>query len=117
ETNAANFLIVERGIIVSPTTANTLPGISRATVIELAGKLGMPLIERDIQIFSVLNADEAFLSSTPYCLMPVTRFNGVPIRDGKPGPVYQQLIQAWSQEVGLDIQRQILERGERMEGR
>ena len=36
ETNAANFLIVDRGAIISPTLANTLPGISRALIIELA---------------------------------------------------------------------------------
>ena len=46
ETSGANFLIVENGAIVSPTTVNTLPGISRAMVIELAAKLGIPFIER-----------------------------------------------------------------------
>src|SRR5262249_54840635 len=60
ETAAANFLMVESGTIVSPTLVNTLPGISRATVIELAGKLGIPFVERDIQVFTAVNADEAF---------------------------------------------------------
>lgn len=108
ETSAANFLLVERGTIVSPTLTNTLPGISRSTVIELAGKLGIPLVERDIQVFNVINADEAFLSSTPYCLMPVTRINGVTIGDGEPGPLFRRLIDAWSQKIGLDIVQQIL---------
>src|SRR5439155_9132726 len=106
ETNAANFLIVERGTLVSPSTVNTLPGISRATVIELAKKMGIPFVERDIQVFNALNAEEAFLSSTPYCLMPVTRINGISIGDGTPGPIYRQLIEAWSGEVGLDIHKQ-----------
>jgi branched-subunit amino acid aminotransferase/4-amino-4-deoxychorismate lyase len=109
ETGAANFLMVERGTIVSPTLVNTLPGISRATVMELAGKLGIPFVERDIQVFTVINADEAFTTSTPYCLMPVTRINGVPIGNGKPGPVFRRLIDAWSQEVGLDIAKQMVE--------
>jgi len=113
ETSGANFLIVERGTIVSPTLRNTLPGVSRATVIELAAALGIPFVERDIQVFSVMNADEAFLSSTPFCLMPVTRFNGVPIADGKPGPVYRRLLQAWSQKVGVDILGQIIEGAKR----
>src|SRR5262249_51234112 len=108
ETSAANFLIVERGTIVSPTLNNTLPGISRATVIELADKMGIPFVERDFQVFNAINAEEAFLSSTPYCLMPVTRINGIPIGDGTPGPIYRRLIEAWSKEVGLDIRRQIL---------
>jgi len=107
ETSGANFLIVERGAIVSPTLRNTLPGISRATVIELASKLGIPFVERDLQVYSVINADEAFLASTPYCLMPVTRINGVPIGDGRPGPVVRRLLDAWNELVGLDIYAQI----------
>lgn len=107
ETGGANFLIVECGTIVSPTTVNTLPGISRATVMELAAKLKIPFVEKDIQVHSVMNADEAFTASTPYCLMPVTKINGVAIGDGKPGPVWRRLLAAWSELAGVDIERQI----------
>lgn len=107
ETSAANFLIVERGTLVSPTTVSTLPGISRAMVIELAGKLGIPFVERDFQVFNVINADEAFMTSTPYCLMPVTKINGLPIGNGEPGPLTRRLLAAWSAAVGLDIEKQI----------
>lgn len=103
ETSGANFLIVERGTIVSPTLRNILPGISRQTVIELAARLDIPFVERDIQVHSVMNADEAFLASTPFCLMPVTRINGVAIADGRPGPLYRQLMEAWSAAIGVDI--------------
>jgi branched-chain amino acid aminotransferase len=109
ETGGANFLIVRGGTIESPTTVNTLPGISRQMVIELAGKLGIPFVERDLQVFDVVNADEALTTSTPYCLMPVTRINGLPIGDGRPGPMFRRLLAAWSEAVGLDIERQILE--------
>jgi branched-subunit amino acid aminotransferase/4-amino-4-deoxychorismate lyase len=109
ETSTANFLIVERGMIVSPTTVNTLPGTSRAMVIELAGKLGVPFVERDLQVYHAMNADEAFLTSTPYCLMPVTKINGVAIGNGTPGPLARRLLAAWSKEVGLDIEMQIQE--------
>ncbi len=108
ETSGANFLLVEGGTIVSPTTVNILPGISRATVIELAGKLGIGFVERDVQVYNVINADEAFTASTPYCLLPVTRINGVPIGDGQPGPVFRRLLAAWSEMVGLDIEKQVL---------
>lgn len=103
ETSGANFLIVEQGTIVSPTLRNTLPGISRATVIELSAKLGIPFVERDIQVHSVINADEAFLSSTPFCLLPVTKINGVTIGDGQPGPIYRRLMTAWNELVGMDV--------------
>lgn len=109
ETSTANFLIVERGTIVSPTPVNILPGISRAMVVELAERLGIPFVERDLQVDSVMNADEAFLTSTSFCLMPVTKINGVAIGDGKPGMLTRRLLQAWSAEVGLDIEKQIQE--------
>jgi branched-chain amino acid aminotransferase len=106
ETSGANFLMVERGVIVSPTLRNILPGISRQTVIELAAKLGLAFVERDIQVHSVMNADEALLASTPFCLLPVTRINGVTIGPGQPGPIFQRLIAAWSELVGTDIAEQ-----------
>lgn len=107
ETSGANFLVVQDGAIVSPTTVNTLPGISRAMVIELARQLEIRFVERDMQVYDVINASEAFTASTPYCLLPVTRINGLPIGDGRPGPVFQRLMEAWSVAVGVDIAAQI----------
>ena len=76
-------------------------------MIELAAKLGIPFVERDVQVYSVINADEAFLASTPYCLMPVTRINGVAIGDGRPGPVLRRLLEAGNETVELYIYAQI----------
>jgi len=109
ETNTANFLMVERGGIVSPPLTATLAGISRDTVGKLAGRLGIPFTERALRLPDLAGADEAFLTSTPYCLMPVTRINGRPVGTGQPGPTYRRLLDAWSREVGLDIERQIRE--------
>src|SRR5262249_14834684 len=50
ETNAANFLIIEKGTIVSPRFSATLPGISRAVVVELASNLSIPFEESDISV-------------------------------------------------------------------
>jgi branched-chain amino acid aminotransferase len=109
ETGAANFLMVEGDTIVSPSLRNTLPGVSRATVIELAARLGIPFAVRDFQVFDAVNANEAFLASTPYCLMSVTKINGTQIGTGKPGAIYGRLVKAWSELVGLDIVQQVVE--------
>jgi branched-subunit amino acid aminotransferase/4-amino-4-deoxychorismate lyase len=111
ETSTANVLIVMDGVIVTPSRTRVLPGISLAFVHELAAKLKIPFQERELQVADATQADEAFLSSTPYCLMPVTRLNNRRIADGQPGPIYRRLLDAWSLEVGLDIERQILTRG------
>jgi branched-chain amino acid aminotransferase len=107
ETNAANLLIVEGGRIVSPPPASILPGHSRAVVIELARRLTIPFEERPLTAADVAAAGEAFLTSTPFCLMPVTRFNNAPVGDGKVGKMYRQLLDAWGWDVGLDIGKQI----------
>ncbi|MFW6124549.1 MAG: aminotransferase class IV [Pirellulales bacterium] len=109
ETAGANFLLVEKGRLVSPRPVNILEGVSRATCIELAGRLGIGYEERDLQLYHVVNADEAILTSTPYCLMPVTRVGGFPIGAEVPGPVFGRLLDAWSAEVGLDILQQIVQ--------
>lgn len=113
ETSGANFLIVERGTIVSPTLRNTLPGISRMTVIELAAELAIPFVERDFQVYNVMNAEEAFLASTPFCVMPVSHVNGAPIGSSCPGPLVRRLLGAWSERVGVDIVRQIVDGAQR----
>jgi branched-subunit amino acid aminotransferase/4-amino-4-deoxychorismate lyase len=107
ETNAANLLIVRSGGIWSPPSGSILPGHSRAVVIELAAALNISFDEDELDAADVAAADEAFLSSTPFCLMPATRINGIPIGNGRPGPVYRRLLAAWSAEVGLDIAGQI----------
>lgn len=116
ETNAANLLLVRGGTVMSPTTRHTLPGISRAMVIELCSKLGVPFLERDLQVADVLQADEALLSSTPFCLMPATKLNGQAIGDGRPGPMFRRLLTAWSEVVGLDIEKQIHDGARRRAG-
>lgn len=108
ETGGANFLLVRNGAVCSPTTRNILPGISREMVIELCAELGIPFQERDLQPYDAINADEAFLATTPYCLAPVTRINTMPVGDGLPGPIFRRLLAAWSHKVGVDIGEQVL---------
>jgi branched-chain amino acid aminotransferase len=103
ENKGGNFFIVADGVLKTPITSNALAGISRQTVLELSQSLGLPLQECDIQPYDVYTADEAFFTSTPYCIMPATKFNGLPVGDGTVGPITRQLLTAWSSLVGVDI--------------
>jgi len=106
ETSGSNFLIAKHGAAISPTACNTMRGISRQNVIELCAKLHIVFTERDFQVHDVINADEAFLTTTPYGIAPVTRINGLDIGNGKPGPLFKRIASAWSEQVGFDILEQ-----------
>jgi branched-subunit amino acid aminotransferase/4-amino-4-deoxychorismate lyase len=108
ECAGANFLIVRENTIFSPRSATILNGISRQTVREIGAELGYDWIEADLQIADVLSADEAWLSSTPYCLAPCVRLNGSAIGNGKIGAHFSRVLPAWSERVGVDIRAQIL---------
>jgi branched-subunit amino acid aminotransferase/4-amino-4-deoxychorismate lyase len=107
ETSTANLFIVQPGRLVTPTARNTLHGVSQQVIAELAEQFDLRFERRDLQTYDVINADEAFTTSTPYCLLPVTMINGRPIGAGRPGPVYDMLLKAWSHMVNLDIAGQM----------
>jgi branched-chain amino acid aminotransferase len=70
---------------------------------ELAAELGIPVREARLQTYDLYTADEVFFTSTPYCIMPATRFNGLPVGNGQVGPIAKRLLAAWSEKVGIDI--------------
>lgn len=106
ENKGGNIFVVNKGALRTPTTQNCLAGISRETVLELAEELGIPAREETLQPYDLYTADELFFTSTPYCIMPATRFNGLPVGDGKVGAVTRRLLGAWSALVGVDIVKQ-----------
>lgn len=103
ETSSENFFVVNDGALITPPVQRRLAGVSLQVIMELAADLGMEAAERDLSIEEALAADEAFTTSTPYCLLPVTQINGQPIGDGEPGPVFARLMRAWNELAGLDI--------------
>lgn len=109
ENKGGNFFLVQEGVLKTPRTLHALNGITRQTTLEIARNLGIPTLETDLQPYDVYTADEAFFTSTPYCIMPATRFNGLPVGQGLVGPITQRLLQGWSDLVGLDIVQQALQ--------
>lgn len=106
-----NFFIVKKGKIISPEGRNILRGISRDYIFELAKELNIPCIEKNIEPYDVYEADEAFMTATPFCLLPTVSLNGIKIGSGKMGEVSKKLLSQWSNNVGVDIESQIREYG------
>jgi branched-chain amino acid aminotransferase len=105
ESAASNFLVVRQGVVLSPPGQSILGGISLQVVKELCAQLGLPFEERALEVSDCLTADEALLTSTPYCVAGVRTINGTPLP--WPGPIWRRLLEAWSATVGLDIAGQM----------
>ena len=108
EGSGYNVFIVTDGVIRTPTDTAILAGISRDMVLDLAKQLEVPAYEEDLQPYDVYTADECFFSSTPFSILPVTYVDRRPIGDGKPGPMTENLLAAWSEAVGIDVVDQSL---------
>lgn len=103
-----NFFIIKNSAVITPEGRNILRGISRAYVMEeLAPRLGMKVVEKNIEPYDVYTSDEAFMTGTPFCMLPVIRFNGLPIGNGRVGDVFKALLMKWSTNAGVDIEKQI----------
>ena len=85
ENKGGNLFLVSEGELRTPTSENCLAGISRDTVLRLAKDLGIPVRETRLQPYDFYTADEAFFTSTPYCIFT------------------KRLLAAWSDLVGVDI--------------
>ncbi|MBN1385109.1 MAG: aminotransferase class IV [Elusimicrobia bacterium] len=102
-----NFFIVKNGVIITPEGRNILRGISRDYIFELSEQLNLKCIEKDIEPYDVYTADEAFMTGTPFCMLPVASLNNVEIGVEKNKKVTKLLLDKWSGNVGVDIVKQI----------
>ena len=98
ECSADNVFILSRSysghveLRTPPITAGALEGITRDAVIQIAGEIGVPCVERDIALFDIYSADEAFLTGTAAEVVPMTMLDSRAIGDGKPGAVTQKIM-------------------------
>jgi branched-chain amino acid aminotransferase len=102
-----NIFIVKDGVVITPEGRNILRGISRDYTFEICDQLDIKCIEKNIDPYDLLNADECFVTATPFCVLPVMRYNGQSIGDGKYGKITKSILKQWSANVGLDIEKQI----------
>lgn len=103
-----NFLIVKNNKVITPHGKDILRGISREYVTEtLCKDLEIEVEEKNIEPYDVYCADEAFMTGTPFCMLPVTSLNGLKIGTGKRGKIFDRIINKWSQNTGVNIESQI----------
>ncbi|XP_048533161.1 branched-chain-amino-acid aminotransferase-like protein 1 isoform X1 [Triticum urartu] len=95
ETNATNIFMVKKGIVLTPHADYCLPGITRATVMDLVVKENLVLHERRISLSEFHAADEVWTTGTMGEITPVVMIDGREIGDGKIGLVTRQIQSAY----------------------
>ncbi len=98
--NSTNFFIVRRREIWTSTSAYSFKGITQANVIAAWRAAGNVARECDFSLTQVYSADEAFVTGTLGGVTPVTKVDGRPIGDGKPGPVTREAGELYLRSVG-----------------
>ena len=93
EGSGENIFMVFGGRLVTPVLEdNSLPGITRDTVMQLGrSDLGLEVVERTIDRSELYLAEEIFLTGTAAHLTPVVQLDSRPIGDGQPGPISTKL--------------------------
>ena len=98
EAAASNVWVVKNGVLMGPPKNQlVLEGIRFGLLEEICTAQGIPFELRPITRAEVLAADELLLSSATKEVLPITRLDGQPVGNGKPGPVYARLLAGYQQ--------------------
>jgi branched-chain amino acid aminotransferase len=89
------FLVKDGRVATPPLSAGILPGITREVILELAKALGIPMREESLRVPDLLEADEAFVTSTLKEAAPIRLVDDRPLGIGRPGPVTLRVLAAF----------------------
>ena len=89
----ANIFIQKDGVLHTPQLGSILPGITRATVIEICEQFGIEVVERQIKPEEVQGADSAFFCGTAAEVIGIESLDNVPFKLG------------WKDSLGATIQK------------
>ena len=110
EGSGANIFIVKNNEIFTPREQFVLAGIGRSDAMGLAKGLGMTLTEKDLDTYDAFTADEIFITSTSFCIVPVGTVNGRQVGEGDiPGKITKRLQDAFIDSIGFDYVNQYLQ--------
>jgi D-alanine transaminase len=87
------FAILEQKLQTAPLKANILPSMTRKFAIKAAKNIGLKIVEKSLTQQQAADADELFIAVTTKDIVPVVKFDGRTIGDGKPGRYTTLLMQ------------------------
>ena len=99
------FLAKDDGLYTPSLATPVLAGIARRAVCQIAGDESIELIEKDLHISDVLEADEIFLTNVVMEVLPVVAVERHTIGDGKVGPITMRLREKFLQTIEDECRR------------
>lgn len=99
EGSGENIFIVRNGKLYTPELTSALDGITRDTIITLAGEIGVKVQEKRITRDEVYIADEAFFTGTAAEVTPIREVDGRVIGGGSRGPITERLQTLYFDQV------------------
>ncbi|MCX5968727.1 MAG: branched-chain amino acid transaminase [Cyanobacteria bacterium] len=85
EASGMNLFLVRDGVLITPSVdQDILEGITRASILELATVMGIPVLERPVDKTELMIADEVFLSGTAARVTPVRRIENTELPTHRP---------------------------------
>ncbi|PSR20005.1 MAG: branched-chain-amino-acid transaminase [Sulfobacillus acidophilus] len=97
EGTGANLFLVDRGVLVTPTTEASLAGVTRQTVIEIAQEQGFAVVQRPVTPGDVYLADELFFTGTGQDIAPIGEVDRRRIGNGRMGAVTARVADRYDQ--------------------
>jgi branched-chain amino acid aminotransferase len=91
EGSGENVFIVRNGKLYTPDLTSALEGITRDTIVQLAGEIGISVVEKRITRDEVYSSDEAFFTGTAAEVTPIRELDNRAIGIGRRGPITKQL--------------------------
>ncbi len=105
EGTTANVFVWHKGHLLTPPLTSLLPGLTRRLVIEAAVADGLRVSERPLTTHNLLDADEAFLTSSLAEVVPIVAVDARSIADGAVGPHTQRMQRLYRQMVDRALAR------------
>lgn len=102
ELSTSSFFCVIGGAVLTPRLeTGILPGITRQVLLRILKREGLPHAEADLFPRDAGRMQEAFLCSSVRGLVPITRIDAAKVGDGRPGPIYRRLRDAYARACAL----------------
>jgi branched-chain amino acid aminotransferase len=102
----SNVFLVKNSILQTPSLETpVLPGIARQTVRQVAQQQSLELVEKDLYIADVLEADEVFLTNVIMEVLPVISVEQHTVGDGKVGPVTRKLREDFREAIERECKK------------